>query len=228
MTLLEQQPRPTIAAIYDKKPSSYFANARNDIVAMLKTGPDGAVLELGCGAGGTGRAALAAGKAGRYVGLELNEDAAAIAADALSEVIVGDVQAMNLDLYQGHFDALIISEVLEHLTDPWTTLRKLVACLKPGGEIYASSPNIAYWGVIKNLILGRFRYSDNGVMDQTHLRWFTPESFRDLFESSDVKIDAIRPMREPGWKGKIFNTVTGRRFQHLFMAQMLVVGHRRT
>lgn len=227
MTLLEPQARPTIASIYDEKPSSYFANARHDIVTMLKTGRDGAILELGCGAGGTGRAALASAKAGRYVGLELNEDAAAVAATVLSEVIVGDVQAINLDHYESQFDALIISEVLEHLTDPWTTLRKLVACLKPGGEVYASSPNIAYWGVIKGLILGRFRYQDSGVMDQTHLRWFTPESFRDLFESAGVEIDVIRPMRQAGWKGQIFNALTGRRFEHLFMAQMLVIGRRR-
>src|SRR5690349_6695688 len=77
--------RSTIQAIYDDKPASYFANARNDIVTMLPTGAESAVLELGCGAGGTGRAAIAAGKAGRYVGLELSDTAAAEAKKHLSE-----------------------------------------------------------------------------------------------------------------------------------------------
>lgn len=219
--------RSVIASIYDEKPAAYFGNARHDIVAALTTGPTSAILELGCGSGGTGRAAMAAGKAGRYVGLELNEQAAAVAAQALTEVVVGDVQAADLSPYAGQFDALIISEVLEHLTDPWATLGRLTACLKPGGMIYASSPNIAYWGVIKNLILGRFRYQGAGVMDRTHLRWFTPESFRELFESAAIEVHSIQPMRHPGWKGALFNTLTARRFEHLFWAQMMVVGQRR-
>lgn len=227
MTTLEALPRAVIATIYDEKPASYFANARHDIVALLRTDANSAVLELGCGAGGTGRAVMAANKAGRYVGLELNEAAAEIAAASLSEVIVGDVQTMDLARFSGQFDALIVSEVLEHLTDPWATLGKLSVCLKPGAVVFASSPNIAYWGVVKNLIKGRFEYRDSGVMDQTHLRWFTPESFRQLFESAGINVSTIRPMREPGWKGRIFNALTGRRFSHLLMAQMLVVGERR-
>ena len=218
--------RSVIASIYDKKPASYFGNARHDIVAMLTTGPDGAILELGCGSGGTGRATIAAGKAGRYVGLELNEEAAAAASSALTEVVVGDVQDLDLSRFAGQFDALIVSEVLEHLTDPWTTLARLTACLKPGGMVFASSPNVAYWGVIRNLVLGRFRYQETGLMDRTHLRWFTPESFRELFESAGVEIQAIRPMRSPGWKGQLLNALTGNRFAHLFFAQMLVIGRR--
>lgn len=224
----EAQARPAIASIYDEKPATYFANARNDIVAMLKTGQDAAILELGCGAGGTGRAAMAAGKAGRYVGLELNEEAAAIAAEALTDVVVGDVQCVDLAPYRGQFDALIVSEVLEHLTDPWDTLQRLTTCLRPGAQVFASSPNISYWKVVWNLILGRFRYQEAGVMDKTHLRWFTPESFRQLFESAGVEVETIRPMREPGWKGRFFNALTRDRFAHLFMAQMLVIGRRKS
>ena len=61
----------SITAIYGDKPSSYFGNARNDIIAMLPANGEAAVLELGCGSGGTGRAALTAGRAKRYVGIEL-------------------------------------------------------------------------------------------------------------------------------------------------------------
>ncbi|MGH6911840.1 MAG: class I SAM-dependent methyltransferase, partial [Phenylobacterium sp.] len=80
-----------IAEIYRDKPSGYFGSSRPDIVDLLQTGPQSAILELGCGAGGTGRAAMAAGKAGHYVGIELDERAAAIASQHLSEVLVGDV-----------------------------------------------------------------------------------------------------------------------------------------
>lgn len=219
--------RSGVAAIYDDKPESYFANARHDIVALLRTDRDAAVLELGCGAGGTGRAVLAAGKAGRYVGLELNDAAARIAEEALSEVVVGDVESLDLRRFEGRFDALIISEVLEHLTDPWTTLRRLVGCLKPGGAVYASSPNLAQWQIVRSLVLGRFHYEPSGVMDRTHLRWFTPESYRAMFEEAGVQVEQLGPIRKPGWKADVINAVTGGRFSHLFMTQIMVAGRRK-
>lgn len=215
-----------VAAIYEDKPASYFANARHDIVALMQTDGGASVLELGCGAGGTGRAVLKSGKAGRYVGIELNEAAARIAAEALSEVKVGDVEAIDLTECKGQFDVLIISEVLEHLTDPWVTLRRLTECLKPGGMVFASSPNIAQWKIVRGLLLGEFRYEDSGVMDRTHLRWFTPESYQAMFRDAGVAVQSVRPIREPGWKARAVNNLTGGRFSHLFMSQMMVVGSR--
>lgn len=219
--------RSSVAAIYDDKPDSYFANARHDIVALMNTGPDAAVLELGCGAGGTGRAVLTAGKAKRYVGLELNEAAAKVAAEGLTEVLVGDVEGLDLAPLANSFDVLIISEVLEHLTDPWATLERLIGCLKPGGKIFASSPNIAQWQVVRGLILGRFTYEGSGIMDRTHLRWFTPESYRSMLDGAGIEVEQLRPIRKPGWKADVINAMTAGRFKHLFMTQIMAVGHRR-
>ena len=216
----------SIAAIYKDKPASYFANARSDFVELLRTDANSAVLELGCGAGGTGRGVLAAGKAGRYVGIELDPGAARVAAEGLTEVVVGDVQEVNLDRLAGQFDALIISEVIEHLADPWTTLRRLAACVKPGGQIMASSPNIAHWNIVLNLVRGRFQYREAGIMDQTHLRWFTPASYVALFEGAGFQIDTVKSMRENGWKARAFNVITRGKFKHLFMAQIVVIGRK--
>jgi 2-polyprenyl-3-methyl-5-hydroxy-6-metoxy-1,4-benzoquinol methylase len=216
-----------IAAIYADKPAAYFANAPTGIVERLGTGSDSAVLELGCGAGGTGRALLAAGKAGRYVGIELSQAAAQKAAEALTEVLVGDVEVMDLTAFKGQFDALIVSEVLEHLTDPWTTLAKLVSCLKPGGEVVASSPNVAHWTALKTLAMGRFDYEDKGRMDRTHLRWFTPATFRELFEGAGVEVLEIGPVTPFRPKARLLNRLTGGRLQHLFISQIAVRGRRR-
>ena len=215
------------SAIYKDKPATYFANARHDIVGRIATNSHSAVLELGCGAGGTGRAMLAAGKAGRYVGIELSESAAAMASEALSEVFIGDVEAMDLSALDGQFDALIISEVLEHLRDPWPTLERLVRCVKPGGMIFASSPNISHWRVIRDLMSGRFDYVGTGVMDETHLRWFTPRSYRELFERAGVVVDSVEPLVPRRWKAKLFGWLSGGRLDHLFIVQIMIVGRRR-
>ncbi|MDP1598232.1 bifunctional 2-polyprenyl-6-hydroxyphenol methylase/3-demethylubiquinol 3-O-methyltransferase UbiG [Phenylobacterium sp.] len=215
-----------VETAYQAKPVSYFANARRDIVALLETGPEAAILELGCGAGGTGRAVIAAGKCGRYVGIELNSAAAREAAQTLTEVVVGDVHDIALASYETQFDALIISEVLEHLLDPWETLARLSVCLKPGGKIYASSPNVAHWQVIKELFLGRFRYTEVGIMDRTHLRWFTPDSYREMFEAAGLTVESVEPLVPPRWKARLAERITGGRFAHLFAAQIMLVGRR--
>lgn len=221
-------PRPSaIAEIYRDKPSGYFGGSRSDIVDLLATGPQSAILELGCGAGGTGRAAVAAGKAGSYVGIELDESAAAIASQHLTEVLVGDVGDIDLSPLEGIFDALIISEVLEHLTDPWTTLDRLVRCLKPEGVVFASSPNIAHWQVLRDLWLGRFVYAEVGVMDKTHLRWFTPDSYREMFEKAGVDVVEVRALTPLRWKARTVDALTGGRFRHLFMSQIMITGRRR-
>jgi 2-polyprenyl-3-methyl-5-hydroxy-6-metoxy-1,4-benzoquinol methylase len=219
-------PAGSAGDIYKDKPASYFANARHDIVKLAATDTASAVLELGCGSGGTGRAMMAAGKAGRYVGIELSDEAAAVAAEHLSQVLVGDVEALDLESLAGQFDALIISEVLEHLRDPWTTLSRLVRCLKPGGGVFASSPNISHWMVIRDLLGGRFGYDESGVMDRTHLRWFTPTSYRQMFEAAGVTVDSVGPLVAPGWKARLIGQVSGGRLDHLFTAQIMVVGRR--
>jgi SAM-dependent methyltransferase len=213
-----------IQAIYIDKPNAYFAGARDDIVEMMNTDGSSAVLELGCGSGATGLATLAAGKAGRYIGIELDPRAAQLARSGLSRVLTGDVADMDLSALHGSCDALIISEVMEHLVDPWAVLAKLVACLKPGGRVYASSPNAAHWHVIAGLLRGRFDYATMGVMDRTHLRWFTPATFRALFEGAGVDVQSVEPSEPLRSKARLFDALTGGRFRHLLHTQMMLRG----
>jgi 2-polyprenyl-3-methyl-5-hydroxy-6-metoxy-1,4-benzoquinol methylase len=214
----------TDLAFYAEKADGYFVGGREDIVALLASNPEQAILELGCGSGGTARTVRAANKAGRYVGIELFEDAAAAAKDVIDEVLVGDVESLDLAPLAGQFDALIASEVLEHLVDPWATVRRLVECLKPGGMVYASSPNIAHWHILKGLIRGRFDYRDAGVMDRTHLRWFTPDAYRAMFEAAGVEVISVGPVRPLSARQRLVNSLTRDRFAHLLMTQIMIVG----
>lgn len=211
---------------HDAKPEGYFTGERSDIVGMLPTGLNSAVLELGCGAGGTGRAVLASGKAGRYVGLEIEAAAADEARRHLSEVIVGDIHQLDLSDLTGAFDALIISEVLEHLVDPWASLRRLADCLKPGAMVYVSSPNVSHWQVIRMLVRGDFSYQDAGVLDRTHLRWFTPSTYRALVEGAGLDVISVEPASPMSGKARLVDSLTGGRIRHLFIAQIMIVARK--
>ena len=117
---------------YDAKESSYFGMARADYVAALPDSSEASILEIGCSNGGTGELALAEGKCGRYCGVELIAEAAAVARERLTEVVQGDIEQLELPWPANSFDALILSEVLEHLRDPWAVLQHLRPLLRPG------------------------------------------------------------------------------------------------
>ncbi len=218
---------PSAVLDYGRKAEAYFAGARSDFVARLNTGPSSSILEIGCGSGDTGALALAGGKAGRYVGVELFEQAATVARRRLSEVIVGDVERMALSFEPGSFDALILSEVLEHLVDPWLVMRRLAPFVKRGGTVLASSPNVAHWRVVRELLRGRFELADQGVFDRTHMRWFTPQTFRAMFEGAGFAVDEVGPVTSFSARTRAISSLTGGRFDHLFMVQIALAGHRR-
>jgi 2-polyprenyl-3-methyl-5-hydroxy-6-metoxy-1,4-benzoquinol methylase len=211
---------------YAEKPVEYFGAARLDFVERLTDAPDAAVLELGCGGGATGALALARGKCARYVGIELDPRAAQNARGCLTQVLEGNVERMTLDFPPASFDALIMSEVLEHLVDPWAVVKELAIFLKPGAKVMASVPNVAHRRVIAGLIKGHFELTDFGIMDRTHLRWFTPKSFTALFEQAGLTVDDCAPISQPSFKTKLFHRVTGGRFRHLTMSQINLFAHK--
>ncbi|MCZ8137563.1 MAG: class I SAM-dependent methyltransferase [Porphyrobacter sp.] len=211
---------------YKNKQSTYFGGVRRDFLALLPKDGSANVLELGCGSGETGAAAIAQGLCQSYTGVELAPQAAAMARTRLTEVFEGDVERMTFPWPDGHFDAVLMSEVLEHLIDPWTVVKRVAAKLKPGAIVLASSPNVAQLAILKGIIADRWELTETGVMDRTHLRWFTQGSYRQMFEDAGIRIDQVRAMAPPGPFGSVFNLVTMNRFRHLTMRQICVVGHK--
>lgn len=128
------------------------------------------VLDLGCATGTTG-AALKERQEAHVTGIELEPDYAREAESRLDRVIGGDAAAVPDDL--GRFDALIAADVLEHLTDPWTTLRAYADLLDPGATAVISLPNVAHWSTYAYLARGSWPRKPEGIFDATHLRWFT-------------------------------------------------------
>ena len=193
----------TQADWYDSKGDRYFEGLRTDILDQLPAGSGLRILEIGCGDGTTGEAALSAGIASEYFGVELFESAAADAAGRLTKVICGDIESVDLPWSVPTFDVIIASEVLEHLADPRLVVQRLAKLMVPGGRFFSSSPNVCHYSIIRMLLRGGFDLTDRGAMDRTHLRWFTPRTYSEMFEAAGLSVESVGPMAEPGPKAKI-------------------------
>ncbi len=114
------------------------------------------------------------------------------------DMVVGDIETMEIENL-GRFDAIIFGDVLEHLRDPRAVLEKMSALLKPGGKILISLPNIANIWVRLNLLFGRFNYSRVGILDESHLRFFTLKTAKQLASDSglDVVSTSVTPIPLP-------------------------------
>lgn len=176
---------------YSDKTAQYFANARKDILPLLPA-HCATVLELGCGSGATLKWLKAEQRCQVTYGIELFAEAAALAADGVDVVLQGDIERMEPEWPQAHFDLILCLDVLEHLVDPWHVLTRLVAYLKPGGRVIASIPNVRNWRALGPLLFaGQWRYADSGILDKTHLRFFTRESALQLVAGSGVQITGM-------------------------------------
>jgi O-antigen biosynthesis protein len=124
------------------------------------------------------------------VGVELNAEAAQLAAVHCERVLIGDAEEIDLEaeLDGERFDAVLFADVLEHLRDPAVLLRRVRPYVAEGGVVIASIPNVAHASVRLALLGGSFRYREQGLLDETHLRFFTREGVQDLFESSGYVI----------------------------------------
>ena len=165
------------------------------------------ILEIGCASGQT--LAYMRERGAEYtVGIEHSPDVAALAqARGVDRIIVGDVEQLELDLESSSFDLLISGHVLEHLVDPWKALRKLRRVLKNGGQLVGALPNVRHHSVVLPLVFaGKWEYQPSGVMDWTHLRFFSRQAVGDLLERTGFTVDRIVP--EFGRKSAIVNSLT--------------------
>ena len=164
---------------------SYYENPRNEMLPFVPV-ETRAVLDIGCGAG-----AFAGLVKGRHAesppeiwGIEMDPTAAAMAGETLDRVMVGDVHDIVPGLPTEHFDCVVLNDVLEHRLEPGDLLRRLRPALRPGAVVVASIPNVRYFfNVVDLAVHGRWDYTDEGILDRTHLRFFTRAS---MFSSSAV------------------------------------------
>ena len=168
------------------------ANTSHALMVEL-VGCDRRVLDVGCAAGDLGRVLKRRGC--RVAGVEADRAAADAAEKVLDEVLHGDVNDLDLVRHFGKesFDVVVFGDVLEHLADPVPVLRKVRPLLAAGGSVVASIPNVAHGAVRLALLKGDFDYRPLGLLDSTHLRFFTRASLHEVFrEAGMVPVDVRR------------------------------------
>jgi 2-polyprenyl-3-methyl-5-hydroxy-6-metoxy-1,4-benzoquinol methylase len=151
------------------------------------------LLDIGCSFGGFGAALKAARPDLEVFGIEPEARAAEIAATRLDGVMTGSFpEAMP----NGKFDCIVFNDVLEHMSDPWSALEIAGSVVNDCGRVVASIPNVRHYTVLVPLLVkGRWTYHDVGILDRTHLRFFTRSTVRELFETTGWAVESITPTR---------------------------------
>ncbi len=180
--------------------SEYYSYDRPEIRKLVGKSAK-KILDVGCAAGALG-AKLKEELGAEVWGIEIFEKAAKVAAKKLDKVLIGDIVEKSEELPESYFDTVIFADVLEHLAEPEKALRKIAKALKSDGEIIVSVPNVRHWTVIKALLEGTWRYENAGILDRTHLRFFTFETAAEMlsecgFETVKAEATALNDYKFP-------------------------------
>lgn len=173
-----------------EKPN-YFDHVRTDLINMIQTPPT-KVLEIGCSMGGTLEGIKILYPNAYTIGIEAHPPAAKIARQKMDQLFACPFEDIDLALHRDVFsniDLVILGDILEHLYNPWQLLEQLHAMLTPTARLIVSIPNIRNLSVLQNLLLnGEFPYSHSGILDITHLRFFTLKEMQQMFTETGYEI----------------------------------------
>lgn len=196
-----------LESYYDKD-RTYYEMERPE---MLQYCPESAktMLDIGCGEGWFGKAAHDQRNIEAW-GIDFDEASIATASKNLHKTFCGDIHELLPELPDGYFDSIFFNDVLEHLIDPYSLIRTIKPKLSSSGVIVASIPNLRYFRVLGRLLFGKdFRYEKKGVMDETHMRFFTLKSIERMFIEAGYTIQIIQPItKSSSFKPKIAQLLT--------------------
>ena len=219
--------------MYEDKEAWYYAFVRKDIEGLLPQ-RSARVLEVGCGGGGTLGWLKESGRADWTAGIELSPEASAVARTRVDEVQCGDANELLANFSEASFDLVLCLDVLEHLTDPWATLSKIQTLLRPGGRLITSLPNVRHHSVVLPLLFrGHWEYKEAGIMDRTHLRFFSRRGISALMRGAGLQEVRALPTYTWGswdkWKDRLsFGLLRGLlAFQYLILAERPLAAERR-
>lgn len=211
--------------------TSYGGHINNYLFELIPAGKK--VLDIGCNTGNLGKKLITEKKCQVY-GVDYSKKAIEIAKKRLTEVMFFDLETDELPFSDHKFDIIIFGDVLEHLRSPESILSRIPKILNKNGLVVASIPNIANINMRLNLLFGKWNYCNDGILDLTHLRFFTKKTIKELFKNSGYEITKIDST--PGSKFMIFRyfkflTTIAKSmckiYPNLFALQFIIVARKR-
>lgn len=204
------------AQLMQARNQNYFDAPSVEVLSLIPKDIE-RVLEVGCGSGATLRVLkerrIAEGRTCEVVGVDIEAEAVSRAREHLDAAYLIDAEEEELTGYpQGYFDLLIMQYVLEHTVNPWATLRHWLPLVRPGGYVIIGVPNIANYKFLRRLVLhDEFTHEPAGILDWTHLRYFTGHSLTKLLTEADLSIIELM-----GWPNQQQMRLSKRYFLSLF------------
>ena len=205
--------------VNDPKTRAYYENPRHEMLNYIPENCRRSV-EFGCGTGAFSYLLKTERKAETWA-VEIHKESAASAAEKLDRVINADAMQGIEELPENYFDCAVFLDVLEHLVDPYQLLQRIKTKLRPEGIVVCSIPNIRYYRALKKYVFdGDWEYEDHGIMDRTHLRFFTRKSIKNTFSALNydiLSLEGVHPTSSRTFKLLnlcLFNALDDVRFKH--------------
>jgi 2-polyprenyl-3-methyl-5-hydroxy-6-metoxy-1,4-benzoquinol methylase len=196
--------------------------ARKELLPFI---PDAArvLLDVGCGSGAFGRVLRSRRPGMELWAVEPDPAAARAAAGAFDHVIQGMFPDERLP--EDAFDVVLCADVLEHMPEPESALRAAVSALAQGGVMVASIPNVRHWRAViwPLLARGRWTYTERGILDRTHVRFFTRRSMREFFTDNGWSVESVTGINMPR-RDKLLSALSARLLDDFLWPQYVVVG----
>jgi SAM-dependent methyltransferase len=157
------------------------------------------VVEVGCMHGALGQAFRTINPGVHYTGVDIDPAYAEVASRSLDRALAGDVELFGTPVFDSLFpsDCWVFGDCLEHLRDPWRVVRNIREKIDADGCLVACIPNAQHWSVQMRLATGLFRYEDSGLLDRTHVRWFTRVTMIEMFQQAGWRIESGLSRRLP-------------------------------
>ena len=184
-------------AIDEELSYPYFEDVNWGLLRLWGSRSGRQVLDVGCGYATTTARLQKLGN--DVTGIESSAEAVTVARQRIGHVVSAnllDFDRVRAELSGHRFDTIVFADVLEHLPWPVSVLRQYLQLLAPGGRVIVSLPNVGLWSVRLSLLTGRFDYAETGVLDRSHLRFFTRRSAGELLQAAGL--EALRTVYNPG------------------------------
>lgn len=204
---------------YNQRKSYGMGGVRKEHILSLIPDSTGTALDIGCGNGELAEALRAKGH--RVTGIDVSEKAIEEAKKFLDDSFCFDIEKEKWpeELMNKKFDLIIASEVVEHLFDPTSFLKKIKQLASPSGEVIITTPNILFWKNRLKTLFGKFQYENEGLMDHGHIRFFTIETIKSVFRKSGFNVVRERHFYPNLYKRGL--NFLGKIFPGLFAYQMI-------